>query len=227
MSTHRLHSPRRSSAVHAFASGQGFALFASRMTLRDATFAPRMPFGTSTPASSDPPEIRQEPQASSPASRSYCMLISPQLAILTRLFSSTSAFRARGARELKPVFSISSARYCAFSCLTFPPNPCIFYRLRTSRVNYPGWGVPGLTQSARIAAVLVGQALLPVLFPRSRTSENWTGRSACPTGGARACSPLVTRLPRRSPPRRTKAGHWWLPITHAGAAGGPATSNWR
>jgi hypothetical protein len=61
--------------------------------------------------------------------------------ILRRPSPRMESFNLRKVRKLKSLLSISSAHSCAFSGLTFPPNPFIFYRLRTSRVDYRGWGV--------------------------------------------------------------------------------------
>ncbi len=71
----------------------------------------------------------------------------------------TSARRLtlRKVRKLNPLFSISSALFCAFAQVTFTRKPFIFYSLRTFSDNYRGWGylrklVEGKSESAWPAA---------------------------------------------------------------------------
>ena len=54
----------------------------------------------------------------------------------------TFAQTKHSARELTPVFSISSAHRCALAQFTFPPNPFIFCGLLTFSDDYRGWGCP-------------------------------------------------------------------------------------
>ncbi len=58
----------------------------------------------------------------------------------TPAFPATRDSNLRKVRKLTPLFSISSALFCVFAQLTFPPNPFVFYRLRTLLDNYRGWG---------------------------------------------------------------------------------------
>jgi hypothetical protein len=63
------------------------------------------------------------------------------LAKRTPMFSSTYKLARKIKSELNPLFSISSAQFCAFAQFTFPPNPFIIYCLRTFSDNYRGVGV--------------------------------------------------------------------------------------
>ncbi len=63
-------------------------------------------------------------------------------------FSVTYKLARKMKSELSPIFSISCAHLRAFSGLTFPLNPFVFHRLRTSRDNYRGWGCLALSATA-------------------------------------------------------------------------------
>ncbi len=64
------------------------------------------------------------------------------------MLSSTYKLAPKLQSDLNPLFSISSAHSCAVSGLTFLFNSIVFYRLRTSRDDYGGWGCPALSATA-------------------------------------------------------------------------------
>ncbi len=70
------------------------------------------------------------------------------LAKRTPVFSRIYQLARKFQSDLNPLFSISSARFHALSGLALPPNPFIFNRLRTSTVDYRGWGCPALPATA-------------------------------------------------------------------------------
>ncbi len=78
-------------------------------------------------------------------------VIRDNLAKHLRIFYRTYELARKNPIHLKPLFSISSAHSRAFSGLAFPPNPFSFYRLRTSRDNYRGWGCPAFSPPAHLA----------------------------------------------------------------------------
>ncbi len=111
---------------------------------------------------------------------------------LTPAFPATRDSNLRKVRNLTPLFSISSALFSAFAHLTFPPNPFVFYRLRTFSDNYRGgshlssavsknWNLPGAMPSAKPRAN--GHASPPARysapsFPASSPATSHDSRAA-------------------------------------------------
>ena len=105
----------------------------------------------------------------------------------------------RKSQFLFSLFSISCAHCCAFYGLAFPLNPFVFYRLRTSRDNYRGWGYtnfPGW----------LGQPLSFTSSPGTNASRMYAG--ACPERSRGITGNDLTSKPdHRTPPNsRHRAG---------------------
>src|SRR5277367_6641964 len=61
---------------------------------------------------------------------------------LTPVFPTTCNSDTQNNSDLNPVFSISSALFCAFVHPIFPRNPLVFYQICTLSKKHRGWGYP-------------------------------------------------------------------------------------
>jgi hypothetical protein len=137
------------------------------------------------------------------------------------IFSATYKLARKNRIHLKPLYSISSALFCAFAQSIFPRNQFIFCRLRTLSDNYRGVGVsvmfqdvvpskrgvppicpgaPSCRQSSKKSNTLVEifqNARLALFWPRalSKAPTNTNhdpSPGACPTKVQRLDNPQVS-----------------------------------